>query len=193
MKSLCVFCGSRFGKRAEYRAAAVAMGRAIAASGMHLVYGGGHVGLMGAAADAATEAGGQVTGVIPRHLWDLEVGHGGIDDLRIVDTMHERKAMMAELSDGFVVLPGGIGTMEEFFEVWTWGQLGIHAKPYGLLNIDGYFDPLIRFLDHMVAEEFLNAEHRQPVVIESDPERMLAALRERHVPAFPKQIDRDEL
>ena len=153
----------------------------------------GHVGLMGVVADATLKAGGKVTGVIPRHLQQLEVGHDGLSDLRVVDSMHERKALMADLSDAFAVLPGGIGTMEEFFEVWTWGQLGIHAKPYGLLNVGGYFDPLIRFLDHMVSEDFLRDAHRDMLVIEANPEKLLARLREKHVTAFPKRIDRSEI
>lgn len=192
MKSLCIFTGSRHGRVPEYRAAAEELGRLVAEAHLHLVYGGGHVGLMGVVADAAVDGGGKVTGVIPRHLWDREVGHGGLADLRIVDSMHERKALMADLSDAFAVLPGGIGTMEEFFEVWTWGQLGIHAKPYGLLNVNGYFDPLIAYLDHMVDEEFLGQEARSLVVVEPDPAALLRALREKHVPAFPKTIDRSE-
>lgn len=190
---LCVFCGSRFGREESYRSAAGELGGLLGREGIRLVYGGGHVGLMGVVADATLKAGGKVTGVIPRHLQQLEVGHDGLSDLRVVDSMHERKALMADLSDAFAVLPGGIGTMEEFFEVWTWGQLGIHAKPYGLLNVGGYFDPLIRFLDHMVSEDFLRDAHRDMLVIEANPEKLLARLREKHVTAFPKRIDRSEI
>ncbi len=193
MKNICVFCGSRPGANERYRRAAVDFGALLAGERIGLVYGGGHVGLMGAVADAALREGGTVTGVIPRHLWDLEVGHGGLTDLHIVDSMHERKALMANLSDAFAVLPGGIGTMEEFFEVWTWGQLGIHAKPYGLLNIDGYFDPLIVFLDHMVEEGFLEPGHRSLVVVETECTALLAGLRRKQVAAFPKQIESSEI
>lgn len=150
MKSLCDFTGSNLGANPAYEAAAVTLGRLLAAEGVELVYGGGRVGLMGALADACLGAGGRVTGVIPRFLMDLEVGHERLTDLRIVGSMQERKALMADLSDGFVALPGGIGTMEELFEVWTWGQLGSHPKPVALLDVAGYFAPLRAFVDHMV-------------------------------------------
>ena len=193
MDRLCVFCGSSPGVRPAYAAAAAAFGRLLAERGLGLVFGGGRRGLMGALADACLEAGGRVTGVIPAHLWDRELGHGGVADMRVVPSMHERKALMAELADGFVALPGGVGTMEEFFEVWTWGQLGLHAKPYGLLNADGYFDPLIQFLDHMVEERFLPAEHRAVVLVEREPARLLDRLATFRPPApEAKWLDRSE-
>ncbi len=176
MERLCVFCGSSAGARPDYVAAAAAFGQLLARRGIGLVFGGGRRGLMGALADACLEEGGQVTGVIPAHLWDRELGHTAVADMRVVSSMHERKALMAELADAFVALPGGVGTMEEFFEVWTWGQLGLHAKPYGLLNASGYFDPLIQFLDHMVEEGFLPAQHRAVVLVEREPATLLERL-----------------
>src|SRR5687768_3375935 len=148
LQRICVFCGSSTGSNPAYRHVADGLGRAIARSGRRLVYGGGNVGLMGVVADAALADGGEVTGVIPRHLVEREVAHAGLSELRVVDSMHQRKQSMADLSDAFIVLPGGLGTLEEFFEVWTWGQLGLHRKPYGLLNVAAYFDPLLTFLDH---------------------------------------------
>jgi uncharacterized protein (TIGR00730 family) len=176
LRSLCVFCGSNAGGRPSYRAAADALGLALARRGQRLVYGGGHVGLMGVVADAALGAGGEVVGVIPQHLVDREIAHRSLSELRVVHSMHERKALMAALADGFIVLPGGIGTLEEFFEVWTWGQLGLHAKPYGLLNVDSYFDPLLRFLDHAVTERFVRSDHRDLLVVEEQVERLLDRL-----------------
>ncbi len=154
MKSVCVFCGSNPGNDPVYAAGARAMGAEIARRGLVLVYGGGAVGLMGIVANAALEAGGEVHGVIPEALRRKEVGHHGLTRLEVVDTMHTRKARMAELSDGFVAMPGGIGTFEELFEIWTWGQLGIHTKPLGLLNIAGFYDPLAQFLDAHGARRF---------------------------------------
>lgn len=178
VKSLCVFCGSSFGKQELYRDKAVAVGKAIAARGFRLVYGGGNVGLMGAVADAAMAEGGEVIGVIPERLQELEVGHAGLSELHVVNSMHERKALMADLSDGFINLPGGIGTLEEMFEVWTWGQLGYHEKPIGLLNTNGFYDPLLAFIDHQVSEGFLRQENRDMVLVDTDPDglidRMLA-------------------
>lgn len=144
---VCVFCGSSPGGRPDYAASAARLGQSLAAGHRRLVYGGGNVGLMGVLVDAALAAGGDVTGVISRHLVEREVAHSGLSCVRIVDSMHQRKWLMAELSDAFIVLPGGLGTLEELFEVWTWGQLGLHRKPYGLLNIAGYFDRLLAFLD----------------------------------------------
>ena len=148
MKSVCVFCGSQPGDDPAYEGAAWALGETLAAMGIELVYGGGHVGLMGAIADAALAAGGEVTGVMPRALVDREIAHTGLSRLHVVGSMHERKAMMSELSEGFVALPGGSGTLEEFFEVLTWAQLGEHGKPCGLLNVAGYYDPLLAVFDH---------------------------------------------
>ena len=173
MRRVCVFCGSSAGSRPQYADAARAMGRLLAERGLGLVYGGGNVGLMGMLADAAMTAGAEVIGVIPESLMKLEVGHRAISELRVVGSMHERKAMMAELADAFVALPGGIGTMEELFEVWTWGQLGLHAKPAGFLDVAGYYDHLHGFLDHMAAEGFLQERHRRMVAVASDPAELL--------------------
>src|SRR3712207_1163783 len=159
MNRVCVYCGSSPGARPEYRAAARDLGTHLAQSGIGVVYGGGKVGLMGAVADAARDAGGEVIGVIPRALWEREVGHRGLDDLRVVASMHERKALMADLSDAFVALPGGVGTLEELVEAMTWTQLGIHDKPCGLLDAGGYYRHLVAFLDHAVEERFLRPEH----------------------------------
>jgi uncharacterized protein (TIGR00730 family) len=190
LNSFCVFCGANAGANPAYRAAAEHLGAALAASGRRLVFGGGHVGLMGVVANATLAAGGRAVGVIPQHLVDLEVAHLGLTELRIVASMHERKAMMADLADGFVVLPGGIGTLEEFFEVWTWGQLGLHHKPYGLLNAAGFFDPLLRFLDHAVAEGFIRPEHRALLLVDDNVSRLLERLDAHDVAVLPKWIDR---
>ena len=188
--AVCVFCGSSPGARPAYRESADALGRALATQGRTLVYGGGNVGLMGVVADAALGSGGRVIGVMPQHLIDREIAHAGLTELRTVASMHERKQLMADLADTFVLLPGGLGSLEEFFEVWTWGQLGLHRKPYGLLNVDGYFDPLLTFLDHAVAERFVRPMHRSLLLVDDDPERLLARL-DAHVPApSPKWIDR---
>lgn len=176
MRRVCVFCGSSRGTRPEYAEAARATGRLIAERGLGLVYGGGEVGLMGIVANAALEAGGEVIGVIPEALMRMEVGHPNLTALHVVGTMHERKALMAELSDGFIALPGGIGTLEELFEIWTWGQLGIHPKPLGFLDVAGYYAPLHAFLDHSVAEGFLKARHRAMTAVESDPATLLDRL-----------------
>jgi uncharacterized protein (TIGR00730 family) len=156
------------------------------------VYGGGSIGIMGALADAVLEQGGKVIGIIPRPLWDREVGHRGLTELRLVNTMHERKALMAELADGFIALPGGIGTLEEFFEVWTWAQLGIHTKPCGLLNVSGYFDSLLAFLEHAVSEQFIRDRHREMVVVETDVEALLERLMAYRAPKVSKWLERDE-
>lgn len=176
VKSICVFCGSSAGARPEYAAAAADFGRLLAVRGIRVVYGAGNVGLMGVLADAALAAGGQVIGVIPQMLVDRELAHQGITELRIVTSMHERKAMMAELSDAFVALPGGLGTYEELCEVLTWGQLGIHHKPVGCLNVRGYFEELIRMLDHAVNEGFLRAEQRRMFLSSEDAEDLVSLL-----------------
>ncbi|MGC8723412.1 MAG: TIGR00730 family Rossman fold protein [Acidobacteriota bacterium] len=176
MKRLCVFCGSSVGDDPAFAEAAEAVGGALAERRITLVYGGGNVGLMGVLADAALRAGGEVIGVIPKALMEWEVGHLGLSDLRVVDSMHERKALMAELSDGFAALPGGIGTLEEFFEIWTWAQLGVHHKPCGLLNAKGYYDPLVVFLDAMVERGFLKPRHRSMAIVEREVGPLLAAL-----------------
>ena len=170
---ICVFTGSKTGKLPEYRKAARQAARQLVERGYGLVYGGGNVGLMGVIADAALERGGHVTGVIPDALVSQEVAHRGLSELRVVQSMHERKAVMADLSDGFIAMPGGIGTMEEFFEVLSWAQLGLHDKPCGLLNIGGYYDHLIRFMNHAVDQEFLKPKHRALLIVEEEPSRLL--------------------
>jgi len=160
LASVCVFCGSSPGVDHGFMVAAEEVGRLLATQGRRLVYGGGRIGLMGAVADAALAHGGEVIGVIPRALVEKEVAHMGLTELRVVASMHDRKATMAELADGFLALPGGIGTLEEFFEIWTWAQLGLHHKPFGLLNAAGFFDPLLAFLDQLTDQRFLRAEHR---------------------------------
>jgi len=176
LRAVCVFCGSSAGARPEYAAAAAEMGTAIAEAGLRLVYGGGNVGLMGKAADAAMAAGGEVIGVIPRFLTSRKVEHHGLSELHVVETMHARKAMMAELSDAFAILPGGIGTLEELFEIWTWAQLGLHAKPCGLLNTAGYYGGLNSFLDSVVTEGFMQGRSRATLAVAETPRELLAAL-----------------
>nr|WP_294168223.1 TIGR00730 family Rossman fold protein [uncultured Sphingomonas sp.] len=192
MRRVCVFSGSSPGQHPAHRRAASEIGSLLAREGVGLVYGGASVWLMGAVADAARRAGGEVIGVIPRSLVEREVAHTGLDDLRVVGSMHERKALMAELSDAFVALPGGIGTLEEIFEVWTWGQLGSHAKPCALLNTRGFYDRLLGFLDHVVDEAFLKPVHRGMLVASSDPEKLLDVIAEYRVPTETKWIARDE-
>jgi hypothetical protein len=173
MKRICVFCGSNAGKGAKYRALAVRLGHALARRGLGLVYGGGCVGLMGTIADAVLERGGEVIGVIPEDLVRKEVAHKGLADLRVVGSMHERKALMARLSDGFVAMPGGFGTLDEFCEILTWAQLGLHQKPCGILNVDGYFDLFLKFIDHSVSEGFISANHRGLILESSEPDVLL--------------------
>ncbi len=174
--SVCVYCGSRHGARPAYTEAARALGRAIGEQGWQLVYGGGKVGLMGEVADATLAAGGRVVGVIPESLKKLEVGHTGLQELHVVPTMHVRKQMMAERADLFIALPGGIGTLEELYEVWTWRQLGYHDKPFGLLNVEGYYDALLRFMAHSVDEGFLAAAQLRNLSVDRDPVALLASL-----------------
>jgi uncharacterized protein (TIGR00730 family) len=175
VRSICVFCGASSGKDPRYAAAAAVVGERLATRGIQLVYGGGHLGLMGAVADAALTAGGRVVGVIPRGLVDRELAHRGVSELRIVDTLHQRKAVMAELSDGFIALPGGLGTLEELAEVLSWAQLDLHAKPIGLLDVGGYFGALEAFLDHAVSEGFVAQRHRRLLLRDDDIDRLLAA------------------
>ena len=173
MKRICVYCGSSPGVRPEYVRAARQLGQALVSRDIELVYGGGRVGVMGEIAHAVLEAGGEVIGVIPRGLVDKEVAFTDLSDLRVVPSMHERKALMVELSDGFVALPGGLGTFEEFLEVLTWAQLNIHHKPCGLLNVCGYYSKLVGFLDHAVAEQFLQSQHRSMLVMDESPAALL--------------------
>ena len=181
IRRLCVYCGSSPGARPVYGEAAHALGTLLAREGVGLVTGGGRVGLMGVVADAVLAAGGEAVGVIPQALMDREVGHEGMTALHVVGTMHERKALMAHLSDAFVALPGGLGTLEEIAEMLTWAQLGLHPKPCGLLDVAGYYAPLVRFFDHATAERFVRPEHRALLAVERDPERLLARLHA-HVP-----------
>ena len=171
--AICVYCGSSSGSLPVYTETAICLGQMLAARGIDLVYGGGKVGLMGTLADATLQAGGRVVGIIPRALVEKELEHAGLTELRVVGSMHERKALMADLANSFIALPGGAGTMDEFFEIWTWGQLGFHHKPFGLLNVAGYFDHLISYLDHMVEQCFLKPEHRAQVLVANDPHRLL--------------------
>jgi uncharacterized protein (TIGR00730 family) len=176
MRRLCVFCGSSTGNRPEYRDAARRLGELLSGRGIGLVFGAGHVGLMGVLADAVLRGGGEAVGVIPQALVDKELAHRGLTALHVVATMHQRKALMADLADGFAALPGGYGTADEFFEVLTWAQLGLHAKPIGLLNVGGFFDPLLAWLDRCVGDAFLRPEHRELLRTSSDPAELLEAL-----------------
>jgi hypothetical protein len=173
MQTICVFCGARPGEDPAYADAARRFGAYLATSGRTLVYGGGHIGMMGLLADATLAAGGRAVGVIPQSLVEKELAHTRLSELRVVGSMHERKALMADLADGFVALPGGIGTLEELFEIWTWGQLGLHAKPCGLLEVNGFFRPLLHFLDSLVASGFLRPEHRAMLQVENDAAPLL--------------------
>jgi uncharacterized protein (TIGR00730 family) len=191
LSSVCVFCGSNGGADPVYLETAAAVGRELAERGIRLVYGGGKVGMMGAIADGALDAGGDVVGVIPQQIYDLEIGHEGLPDLRVVASMHERKALMAELTDAFVALPGGIGTFEELFEVFTWAQLGLHRKPLGLLDVAGYYAPLEAMLDHAVEQRFLRPETRAMLVADDSLEALLARFDGWEPPSVRKWIDRE--
>ena len=188
LQRICVFCGSSAGFDPIHLQMAGNMGASLAREGIELVYGGGSVGLMGAVADAILQADGHVIGVIPRFLATRELLHEGVSDLRLTETMHERKALMSDLSDAFIALPGGLGTYEELFEVLTWAQLGLHGKPTGLLNIAGYFDPLIAMIDRAITEGFCRDEHRQLFVVDDRPESLLQKIREHSMPTVRKWI-----
>ncbi len=177
MKRLCVFCGSSTGGRPEYRQAAEELGRVVARAGVELVYGGGRLGLMGVLADAALAEGGRVIGIIPRFLSGREIAHAGITELRVVESMHERKALMADLADGFLTLAGGLGTLDEFCEILSWAQLGLHNEPCGMINTAGFFDAFLRQLDHSVAEGFMRPEHRDMILIGDDPSQVLVRMK----------------
>jgi uncharacterized protein (TIGR00730 family) len=191
MKRICVFCGSSPGNRPEHGIAAEEMGRELVRRNIGLVYGGGNVGLMGMIADAVLKAGGEVQGVIPENLMAREVGHKRLTKLHVVRSMHERKALMADLSDAFVAMPGGFGTLEEFWEVVTWTQLGLHAKPCGILNVRGYYTPLLRMFDHAVEEQFLKPENRTLVLARESPADLLQALEEWRPVRVEKWITRE--
>lgn len=186
---LCVFCGSSAGNQPYYLEAAQQLGTTLANAGITLVYGGAQVGLMGAVADAALAAGGQVIGVIPQHLVERELAHTGLTELRQVSSMHERKAMMADLSDGFIALPGGVGTFEELFEVWTWAQLGHHQKPCALFNAGGYYDKLIDFLDHAMNEGFMKQAYREMLIVAPDVESLMAKVKAYEPPKVAKWME----
>jgi uncharacterized protein (TIGR00730 family) len=188
VQRLCVFCGSSPGARPAYGEAAEELGRLLVAEGIGLVYGGGKVGLMGRLADAVMAEGGEAIGVMPEALVAKEIGHPGLSELRVVGSMHERKALMAELSDGFVALPGGIGTFEELFEMWTWAQLGHHAKPCALLNVRGFYDGLIAFLDQVAERGFIKGAHRAMLIVGQEPIELIDRLRAYEPPAVSKWI-----
>jgi uncharacterized protein (TIGR00730 family) len=192
MRRICVFCGSSSGRSPDYRNAATELGTLLARRGMGLVYGGAAVGLMGTVADAALAAGGEVIGVIPQALVEREIAHPGLTELRVVGSMHERKTLMAELSDGFIALPGGVGTLDEFFEIWTWAQLGSHSKPSGLLNVRGYYDRLLDFMRHVVDEQFLKPAQLEMLLVSECPEVLLDKMASFRAPTEPKWISRGE-
>lgn len=192
MKRICVFCGSSAGNRPKYRAYAEELGAELVRRNIGLVYGGGNVGLMGAIADSVLKAGGEAVGVIPEHLMAREIGHKQLTKLHVVRSMHERKALMADLSDAFIALPGGFGTLEEFFEVLTWSQLGLHAKPCGILNVLDYYSPLLAMLDRAVDERFLKAQNRALILARETPTELLQALEEWSPVHVEKWLDRDE-
>jgi uncharacterized protein (TIGR00730 family) len=190
MKSVCVFCGSSPGAIPEYLDAASALGQVMAARGITLVYGGASVGVMGAVADSALAGGGKVIGVIPESLVSREVAHSGLPDLRVVGTMHQRKAMMSDLSEGFIALPGGIGTLEELFEVLSWAQLGIHGKPCAVLNVAGYYDRLLDFLDYTVSRGFVRQNQRELLLVDETPEALLDRMGAYHPPVREQWMGR---
>ena len=192
LSSVCVYCGSSPGVDPGFRSAAASLGRLLARRGLRLVYGGGHVGLMGVVADAALGEGGEVHGVITRALEQKEIAHRGLTMLTVVETMHERKAAMADMADGFLMLPGGFGTLDEFFEAVTWTQLGVHAKPCGALNVNGFFDPLLALLARAAEQRFLIPEHRDLVIVEADPAMMIDRLRSWVPVTVDKWLDRSE-
>lgn len=192
MKSICVYCGSSPGRIAAYSDAAKSLAAALVERNIRLVYGGASVGIMGMLADRIMALGGEVIGVIPEAIVKMEVAHDNLTELHVTGSMHERKMLMAELSDGFIALPGGIGTLEEIFEIWTWAQLGFHGKPCGLLNVAGYFDGLITFLDHASTEQFIKPKHRSMLIVEQQAEAMLDRFAGYLPPAVEHWVDRDE-
>lgn len=192
LKRISVFCGSSPGASTIYTDEAEQLGTQLAKEGITLVYGGARVGIMGTVANAALQAGGDVIGVIPKMLMTREIAHTELTELIVVNTMHERKAKMEELSDGFIALPGGPGTMEEFFEVYTWAQLGEHQKPIGMLNSNNYFDKLLTFFDHMIEEQFLKTEYQSMIIVEKDPHVLIEKFRTYEPPKLTKWINREE-
>lgn len=190
LRRICVYCGSNSGNNPAHRTAAHALGAFLAGAGIGLVYGGGHVGLMGAVADGALSQNGEVIGVIPQSLMEKELGHGGVTELRVVTSMHERKQMMVDLSDGFIALPGGFGTLDELFETLTWLQLSFHDKPVGLLNVGGFFDGLVDFIGHMSHNGFLKPEHAACMLVENDPGRLIERMETFRPPDLGKWIEK---
>lgn len=192
MKSICIYCGSNFGRQEAYANAARTLAKSLVDRNIRLVYGGASVGIMGLIADTVLHLGGQAVGVIPEALVRKEVAHKNLTELHVTQSMHERKTLMAELSDGFIAMPGGIGTLEEIFEIWTWAQLGFHTKPCGLLNIEGYFDSLTTFLDHAVAEQFIKTPHRSILLTDTNPEKLLDRLASYKPPTIQKWAEKIE-
>jgi uncharacterized protein (TIGR00730 family) len=192
LNTVCVFCAANPGEHPVYVERARAMGEYLASSGRRIVYGGGRTGLMGALAESALAAGGEVIGIMPKHLVDREVAHTALTQLHVVDSMHARKALLNELSDGFLAMPGGLGTMEELFEIWTWGQLGLHRKPYGLFEVNGFFAPLLTFLDHAVGEGFIARVNRDLLTIDEDPARLVTRMEAVVPPALARWMTREE-
>lgn len=190
MKSICVYCGSNPGRREAYANAARDLAKSLVERNLRLVYGGASVGIMGIVADTVLQLGGEAVGVIPDALMRKEIAHPNLTELHVTRSMHERKTMMAELSDGFIALPGGVGTLEEIFEIWTWAQLGFHGKPCGLLNIAGYYDALITFLDHTVAEQFVREPHRSMLLVEQAPEALLDRFAGYQPPTIQKWVEK---
>ena len=190
LANICVYCGAHTGRDPGYAATAALLGRTLAERGLGVVYGGGRVGLMGVVADAALAAGGRVTGIIPQALMTKELAHSGLTELVVTASMHERKAQMAERADAFIALPGGLGTFEELFEIWTWGQLGWHRKPCGVVNVAGFYDGLIAFLDHATDAGFVRTLHRGMLLVDDDPARLLARFAQYEAPAVTEWVDR---
>ena len=193
INSICVYCGSSAGRREVYAEAAKNLAEALVKRNIRLVYGGAGIGIMGTLADRVLELGGQVIGVIPKALAHKEVAHANLTELYVTESMHERKMRMAELSDGFIALPGGIGTLEELFEMLTWAQLGFHQKPCGVLNVDGYYDSLIGFLDHVVQEEFVRPIHRSLLMVEGNPDTLLERYQHYQAPDIKRWVAQDEI
>ncbi|WP_306262151.1 TIGR00730 family Rossman fold protein [Pararhizobium sp. IMCC21322] len=193
LKTICVFCGSNPGNDPAYLEAAIGLGKSIVAHGYKLVYGGAEVGLMGAVADAALKAGGHVIGVMPRALVEKEIAHKGLTELLEVSSMHERKALMADLSDGFIALPGGVGTLEEIFEIWTWAQLGHHDKPLAFMNVSSFYDPLGAFLDHQSEQGFVRKGHRDMAIFSDNADEILTAFVNYDAPELQKWVERAEI
>ena len=191
-QAICVFCGANYGKRPSYRESARRVGEILAERGITLVYGGGNVGLMGALADACLERGGRVVGVIPRALKEKEIAHKNLSEMHVVGSMHERKAMMADLADAFLTLPGGFGTWDEFCEALTWSQLGLQKKACAFLNVEGYYDALLAMAQRAAEDGFIRPEHCELLLVETDPERIIERLQDYEVPYVPKWVDRQE-